>query len=150
MSNLYDAVEAIAEDMEKEGGELNLYAKMLRIALKAAGRQEVANNIPMFNGMEAGMAAALLAPESVNRSMIEKYKKKETPPEEMIEKLEEWMGGMAMCIDGPHEGEYVGVHAGMPIDAFCKVGEKEAVYQLKKDGLYQWTKKPEQVKIIAG
>lgn len=148
MSILYEAVEAIIESMEEDNEPLlKPYVKMLRIALKAAGKQEAA---PTFNGMEASMAAHMLAPESMNRSMIEKYKKKEAVPDEQIKKLEEWMGGMAECKDGPYAGEYVGIAAGMPYDAFTKVGEREVVYRLKQDGLYEWKKQPEKQVIVPG
>lgn len=135
MSNLYDAVEEIVIEMENEKNkEIKSYAKMLRIALKAAGKEA-----PKDDSFERQMLLAQTSPAAMNRMMIEKAKaefagkgdKKEIDKRIKVE--EEYMGDMRVCLDGPEATNYSPVDPSMPIGAYCMVTGHR--YKLEPTGL---------------
>jgi len=145
MSNLKEAVLAIADEMEVEikgwadhltMAEVKSWAKMLRIACKAAGD---GNHAPALNPALMGAMTA----EAQNRNQIELAKKefkgkvKSILPSGQEVSIEEDHGGrMAEIADGPAymEGETTmhPVDSGMPAGSKMLVGT--SVYQLRRDG----------------
>jgi hypothetical protein len=149
MNNLKEAVLEIADEMETAAQEADMkstrlvvtsWAKMLRIACKAAGDDAP---VPAMNMM----GSPLLTPEVQNRNEIEKAKAEfrklkaaqGPPPEDKITVEEKYAGRMAEIVDGPAmDGMAVGDTTMFPIDPQMPSGAKcfvEAwVYQLRRDG----------------
>lgn len=130
MSNLYEAIEEIVEEMEKNVDDrmMLMYAKMIRIALKASGKPQENNNLFQM----AALGVSPMNSEGMNRNMIENAKKEfANKSKDRVSLEEQFMGEMAVCLDGPEKDTNFPIDPAMPIGAHCKVAGK--VYTLGAD-----------------